>query len=348
MSFLRAVRPQRRQIRRPTWVPSKAVTNTALVVADGTHAHAGDNVVLTQAHTLAVADGQHAHSTDAIALTQAHTLVVADATHAHAGDNVVLTQAHTLVVAEATHAHAADNLTITTAAPGDTSLTVADATHAHAGDNVSLIPILAVADATHAHAADNLTLTQAHTLVVADATDAHAGDNVVIIVPDAYSDTYSNSYDTAVPNSLVIGDGLHGHTADGLTLTQAHTLTGFVDQLDHTADNIDFVQDFTGAVNDGLHANRTDNVALTQQHSLTVAETRHTHTADALFIGFVFIIADCAHAHRGDGNIVLGSGELVRWVGSPRLGTKQKTPRSTVTVGAPVTEWYFSQPEAPA
>jgi hypothetical protein len=106
---------------------------------------------------LVVADAAHAHAADNLTLTQAHTLAIAEAVHAHAADNVVLSVAGTLAIAEALHAHTADNLTL---AIGGTTLAIAEALHAHAADNLALtqLHILVISDTLHAHLADTLTL----------------------------------------------------------------------------------------------------------------------------------------------------------------------------------------------
>lgn len=66
----------------------------SLVVADSTHAHAVDNVALTQAHALVVAEATHAHTADNIVLSIADvTLFVADSVHAHSVDEVGVAQA---------------------------------------------------------------------------------------------------------------------------------------------------------------------------------------------------------------------------------------------------------------
>ena len=200
---------------------------TDLVVQDAAHAHAADNIVLTQVHVLTVADALHGHAADNLALTQVHNLVVADAFHAHsadnltitvvtdlvvqdashghAADNVVLTQAHNLAVQDALHVHAADSLALTQVH----NLVVADALHAHSAENVVLTTagILVVQDALHAHTADNLALTQVHELVVQDALHVHLADNVVLVLPDAAVD-------------LEVQDALHEHIAEHLTLIE--------------------------------------------------------------------------------------------------------------------------------
>jgi len=150
--------------------------------------------------TLTVADATHGHTADSLVLTSSTALVIADATHGHTADNLTLdaTTGTSLTVADATHAHTADALTLST----DAWLTVADALHGHAADNLALTldTWLVVADALHAHAADNLDLSGAPALLIADALHAHAADNLALTL-----DTW-----------LAIQDAVHAHTADNL------------------------------------------------------------------------------------------------------------------------------------
>ncbi len=180
---------------------------TDLAVADATHGHAVDNVVLTTSTTLVVADAVHAHSVDSLALTLQTTLAVADALHDHAADNVVLgvAGATNLTVADATHSHTVDGLTLTAASV----LAIQDALHAHAADNITLLAgdTLLIADALHAHTSDGLALTVDAWLVVADALHAHAAENVQL----------DDGGGTAT--ALIVADALHAHWADKLSLS---------------------------------------------------------------------------------------------------------------------------------
>lgn len=237
----------RRQIIVP--VAAAAGGGTSLTLADASHAHAADNVVLTTATTLAVADCTHAHAVDSITLTVDSLLAVADATHSHAADNIVLVAGSVLTVADATHTHAADALALTTAS----TLAVAEATHAHAADNVTLsiagATNLAVADATHAHMADALVLTSAHALIVAEATHGHTIDGLTLTAASV----------------LAIQEALHAHAADGITLDASGAPTLLLaDALHaHTADGMALTVDAWLVVADARHVHRADNVALT-------------------------------------------------------------------------------------
>lgn len=132
-------------------------TTVDLAIADALHAHAADNLALTQAHVLAVADAAHAHAADNLTLTTETALAIAAALHAHAADSVTLTQAHVLAIQDALHAHAADQITLSV---GGTDLVIADALHAHDVDHLALTQthVLVVSDALHAHLADVLSL----------------------------------------------------------------------------------------------------------------------------------------------------------------------------------------------
>ena len=111
---------------------------TQLVIQEGTHAHAADNLALTQHNLLSVSDAAHIYTSDAIALTQHNILAIGDATHGYSTDNVVLT-AHDPA----------------------TQLVIQDATHSNLADSVILVQhnVLAIGDAVHDHAVDNITLT---------------------------------------------------------------------------------------------------------------------------------------------------------------------------------------------
>ncbi len=146
-------------LRRTIWVPVSAGGATSLTVADGTHAHAADNLGLTLDTYLAIQEAAHAHAADNLGLTLDTYLAVADALHDHLADNLALSalSGTTLIIDDGAHAHAGDNLALTL----DTWLAIADALHAHGAESLALTldTFLALADATHGHTADNLTLT---------------------------------------------------------------------------------------------------------------------------------------------------------------------------------------------
>lgn len=181
---------------------------TQLVIDDASHAHAADNLALTQHNVLVIQDASHGHTADNVALTQHNVLAIQDATHGHTADNVVLGVG--LVIQDAAHGHVADSPTLTQ----HNVLAIADALHAHAADNVALTQhnVLVIQDALHGHAADNVALTQHNVLAVQDALHAHAADNVVLTAHDPSGTV------------LVIQDGAHAHSADNVTLAQHNIL----------------------------------------------------------------------------------------------------------------------------
>lgn len=199
-------------------------SSVSLIVADATHGHTADGLVLTSSTALSVAEAAHAHAADAITLVVGSVLTVSEASHAHAADSLTLTAASALAVADATHSHAADNITLSIA--GATNLTVADALHGHAADALALTSAhaLIVADATHGHAVDGLTLTAASVLAIQEALHAHAADNVTL--------------DASGAVNLLLADSLHAHTADGVALTVAAWLTVADALHGHSADNV--------------------------------------------------------------------------------------------------------------
>lgn len=170
---------------RRIWVPVSAGGGTpTLTVADATHAHTLDNVVLTSSTALVVQDMAHGHALDAATLSTGTALTVADAQHAHALDNVTLstTGATSLTVADSLHAHALDAVVLTS----QTDLAAADMAHGHALDGVTLTlggVNLVIADIMHAHALENVALTLDTYLAVADLLHAHAIDNVLVSIP---------------------------------------------------------------------------------------------------------------------------------------------------------------------
>lgn len=257
-------------------VPVSAGGSVSLTVADATHAHTADGLVLTSSTALAVAEATHAHTADAITLVAGSVLTIAEAIHAHTADSPTLTAASALAVADATHSHAADILTLSAASV----LAVADATHAHAADATALTmdSTLAVAETLHAQAADNLVLGVAGTtnLVVADAAHAHSAD--VLALTSAHA--------------LVVADAIHGHSVEGLTLSVASVL----------------------AIQEALHAHAAENLALETTGSavLLLANSLHAHTSDGavLTVDAWLVVADAAHGHSAD-NVVFTFGGAI-------------------------------------
>ncbi len=281
-----------------------------LVIQEAAHAHAGDNVVLTQDHQLVIAEAAHAHAADSLVLTQLHKLTIAEAAHANLADNIDLTQVHELVIAEAAHAHAADNVVLTQ----DHQLVIAEAAHAHAADNLDLTQLhkLVIAEAAHAHAADSLVLTVAHNLVIAEAAHAHAADNLVLtqvhelVIAEAAHAHLADNVVLSIATTLVIAEAAHAQAADNLVLTQVHELVIAEAAHAHAADNLTLTQLHKLVIAEALHAHAADNLDLTQDHQLVIAEAAHAHAADNIDLTQVheLVIAEAAHAHVAD-NLVL-------------------------------------------
>ena len=68
--------------------------------------------------TLVIADSTHGHLADAVVLTSQHRLTVADAMHGHLADNITLSVLGTLAIADSFHAHLADSITLAASSPG--------------------------------------------------------------------------------------------------------------------------------------------------------------------------------------------------------------------------------------
>ena len=68
--------------------------------------------------TLVIADSSHGHVADTLVLTSQHSIVVAEAAHGHTADNLTLSILGTLAIDDAFHAHLADSITLTTTTPG--------------------------------------------------------------------------------------------------------------------------------------------------------------------------------------------------------------------------------------
>lgn len=68
--------------------------------------------------TLVIADSSHGHIADALVLTSQHSIVVAEAIHGHTADSISLGVLGTLAIDDAIHAHLADSITLTTTTPG--------------------------------------------------------------------------------------------------------------------------------------------------------------------------------------------------------------------------------------
>ncbi len=165
----------------PPTLGSEETAGVTLVVADGSHSHFADNIVLTQLHNLAIQAAGHSHLADNIDLTQAHLLAIAEALHSHAADGVILTQAHVLALAAALHGHTADNITLQLGA----LLVIADALHPHTAEGITLTQVhnLLVNSGLHSLASDPIILSQVHALAIAATTHGHLADNIILFLP---------------------------------------------------------------------------------------------------------------------------------------------------------------------
>lgn len=112
---------------------------------------------------------------------------------------------------------------------------------------------------------------------------------------------------------LVIADATHGHTSDGLTLTQAHQLAVADAAHAHAADGLTLTQAHALAVADATHAHAADGLVLSTEDALAVADGLHGHVADGLVLtqAHVLAVAQALHAHAAD-SPVLGTGDALQ------------------------------------
>lgn len=116
----------------------------------------------------------------------------------------------------------------------------------------------------------------------------------------------------ASATNLVVADATHGHTTDGIALTQDHFLTIAEAAHAHTTDGIALTQVHVLAVAEALHAHVADNIVLTVEGELAVADAVHAHLADNLELtqAHVLAIIEAMHAHFAD-SLTLTTGALV-------------------------------------
>lgn len=103
-------------------------------------------------------------------------------------------------------------------------------------------------------------------------------------------------------HSLVAQDSAHAHTADALTLSQLHQLVIAEALHAHSADNLVLTTADDLTVQDGQHGHAADNLALTQLHQLVLQDAAHGHTAEnvTLSVAGQLVIADGQHGHLAD------------------------------------------------
>lgn len=128
------------------------------------------------------------------------------------------------------------------------------------------------------------------TLTIDDATHGHTADGVSL----------------SQQHQLAVQDASHAHAVDNLALTQQHQLAVADAAHAHAADNLTLSTEITLSIADALHAHAVDNITLVQQHVLVVADATHGHSADNVVLetGTNLAVADATHGHTVD-NLVL-------------------------------------------
>lgn len=128
------------------------------------------------------------------------------------------------------------------------------------------------------------------TLTIQDATHGHTADGVSL----------------TQQHQLAVQDASHAHSADNLALTQQHELAVADATHGHTAENLTLSTEIELSIADALHSHSVDNITLVQQHVLVVADATHGHSADnaVLETGTNLAVADASHGHTVD-NLVL-------------------------------------------
>lgn len=252
--------------RRRIWVlGSVGGGATGLTIADATHAHTADNVVLTTATTLVIADATHAHMADSPTLSAETVLAITNALHNHTADSLGLSVEQYLAIQNTQHAHSADNVVLNT----ESVLAIQAALHAHSVDSLTLTITgsenLVIADASHYHTVDNLLLetTGQVNLVIANSTHGH----------------YVDSIDLSTDVLLAINDALHSHTADVVTLSIDISLLIDNTLHAHTADSPHISDAPTLNIHDTLHGHNADSLILTGEAWLIIQSASHDHTA---------------------------------------------------------------------
>jgi hypothetical protein len=235
-----------------------ALQDTALVIANASHTHTVDAVVVTQVHNLTVDNDTHTHTADNIALTQAHTLVVANASHTHSVDNIALAQTYILATANASHTHTADSIVLVA--------------------GFAAVP----ANAAHSLTSDNIVLAQAHTLVIDSASHTHTVSSVTLIeskllVVDNSAHTLVDSIgDLSQVHNLVVGNTTHSLVTDSVALLQNQLLA--IQNAAHslTSTNVDIIQ-FTllGTPNSSVIGVTDSGAAMIVNRTLAVDNALH-------------------------------------------------------------------------
>lgn len=105
---------------------------------------------------------------------------------------------------------------------------------------------------------------------------------------------------------LIVQDATHGHTADGVSLTQQHQLAVQDASHAHSADNLTLSVETALDIAESLHGHVADNLTITQEHVLAVADALHAHAADQCDVNSIdtLVVSEGLHAHAAD-NLVL-------------------------------------------
>jgi len=174
-----------------------------LVIADASHAHSADDIVLTQVHNLTTQEAAHAHNADAASpLTQVHNLVMQASDHAHSADaSSPLVEHKTLAMADSAHSLNSDSIELIE----NILLVLADCNHTLLSDNLDLTQVhnLSIADGGHTLASDSLTLTQLHNLLINGCEHVLTSD--VIVLLQNYLLSVRDGHHNLTSNSFVLG-----------------------------------------------------------------------------------------------------------------------------------------------
>lgn len=304
-------------------IRNSAIGAVDLTIAEASHGHSADNLVLTTSVTLVISDCTHGHATESLTVSTGTSLQIAEAAHGHSAESLTLSTGTFLQIAAAAHGHTADALILTT----DSTLAIADSSHAHTAENLTLGVTtgvdLEISDSAHAHSADGLSLTLDTTLAIAEAIHGHSADGLTLTTDQhleiqgaSHSHSAENVVLSDVP-TLSIGDAVHGHTADSLSLS-ADTSLSIADSLhSHTAEQILLSTALSLTIADASHSHTAENLVLSDVPSLAIADARHAHFADSpsFTLDSWLVIADAVHAHLADHLLLTDSNNI--WPDGP-------------------------------
>lgn len=315
------------------FIPSTA--EYLLTMQGISHAHALDNMDLTQANTLAVDESDHNNNIDNVDLIQSLNLQVDDSDVSHLIDNIDLDQTNTLVVDEANHGHSLENPDLSQA----NVLAVGGMDHGNLLDDVTLnvSVTLALQELLHNHSAGGVALTQQNILELQklihnQLMDAPGLVQSNILATDSLDHVFSldhvtlssagflnvtklthlfqmDNVDLGQANILTLQDMNHAHGLDGITLLAGVSL--IVQKVDqpHSLDNVTLTQAQLLEVQKAVYSVLFDNPTLNQGSTLAVDGMDHNHLVDGLALtqAATLIVSDALHAHLLD-NINFSSG----------------------------------------